>query len=306
MLAISLAILLTVVYAVLSLRAGEREVSMGSPAVLLGVSAGCAAAAGFLPEPTPPATLTALLSGGAGPAELIVAPVVLGMLVACIGAVRTAREGVVRLWPAAGLVTLLGALALADRVDALNGQLLLVFGLGLMWLATDRREDGAGGRQDPEPGAAPAALAGLLATGTVGWAIVAGASPVVATGLVAANLLVWVLAQRDFSAVATASVVAVCIGSGAANISRIVGGAISQPEWNTGDRSQAIALELMSRPYVPGFSAMLPDVVLLVLGVLFAVLGTEDGTGGRRRWLVLGALMGVLAMHIAWTAIATV
>lgn len=298
MLALSIAILLTLVYAALSLRAGAREASLGAPAILLGVGASCAAAAGF-------GQAGAAVGTAVSAAEMIVAPVVLGMLAAgAIVLARSRTEGV-RLWPAAGLVALLGAMALADRVDALSGQLLLVLGLGVLWIATDNR---SGDRRGPDAvsvvlsGAVPA-LAGLAATASVGWAIVAGASAGWATALIALNLLVWVLARRDFSTVATALVIGVCISAGAANLTRIVGGAMRQPEWDGGEQSRAMAMELLSRPYVPGFSGTLPDAVLLVLGILIVVLGTESGTTQRRRRLLLGMLLGVAAMQIGWVVI---
>lgn len=278
----------------MSLRAGRRSVSIGSPAILLGVSAGCAVAAAFRAED--PASRI-------GPAELIAAPVVLAMLACCSMALAQRHERGLRLIAGAGLAFLLGALAMVDRVDALSGQLLFVFGLAMLWLhgmpkpPNDER-DGDSARDDAASGFA--GLAGLAVSAGTGLAIWMGAAPVLALALVSANLVIWAVARREFGPVAIAMVIGVCIAAGVANLARILGGAIRQPEWAGGDPTNALALELSSGPYVPGFSATTPDVLLLVLGLLLAVLGSEPDASERRRSRLRTAVLMVCGMQAGW------
>lgn len=283
-----IAIVFTLAYAAVSLRAGQRAASIGTPAVLLGVSAGCAVGAVFTADSP---------RGLIGPAELIIAPVVLAMLACCAMAVSTARGEGLRLLAAAGLLILLGSFAMIDRVDALSGQLLFVFGLALLWLHGSPPEEAEEGS-----GSLPmvAGLAGLIASAAVGYAIWSGAPPVMALSLVSANLLIWTIARRDFAPVATALVIGVCIAAGVANLGRIIGGATRQYEWAGGDWWRAIALELNSGPYVPGFSATAPDVLLLVLGLLLTVLASEGAPDDRRRPMLRFMLLGVCGVQAGW------
>jgi hypothetical protein len=282
-LALSLAILTTLAFAALSWRARGSVRTSGAPIVVLGASASCAAA------------LSVGETGASvGASELIVAPMVLALLVALAkSAVTGGRLGV---GAVAGLIAILAGAGLIDRIDALNGQLLLVLALAVWWVVNsdeDRaRRDDEGSR---DRGAALAGLAGVVSGACIGWAVLDGASVLVALGLVSAHLVIWGLRQRDMASAATGAVIATGIAIGCANITRIVGGAMAQPEWGAGQRSQAIALELSGRPYVPGFAAMLPDVMLLIMGVLLALLGVEPGAGRGRR-ITLASLIGVVAL----------
>lgn len=283
MLSLSLAILTTLVFAAMSQRAGASVRSSGAPIVVLGVSASCAAALS--------------IGEGAvliGASELIVAPMVLALLVALAkGAVTGGRLGVGVL---AGLVAILGGAGLVGRVDALNGQLLLLLALAVWWVVNSDEDRARRSRDAPRTGSdALVGLLGVVSGVCIGWAVLDGASALVALGLVTAHLIVWALRQRDVATVATGAVIATGIAIGCANITRIIGGAMAQPEWDGGQRSQAIALELAGRPYVPGFGALLPDVMLLIIGVLLAVLGLDPGAGRTRR-IAMASMIGVVAL----------
>ena len=274
MLSLSLAILTTLVFAAVSQRAGASVRSSGAPIVVLGVSASCAAALSIGEGAVP-----------IGASELIVAPMVLALLVALAkSAVTGGRLGVgVR----AGLV---------GRVDALNGQLLLLLALAVWWVVNSEEDRARRSGDAPRTGSdALVGLLGVVSGVCIGWAVLDGASALVALGLVSAHLIVWALRQRDVATVATGAVIATGIAIGCANITRIVGGAMAQPEWGSGQRSQAIALELSGRPYVPGFGALLPDVMLLIIGVLLAVLGLDPGAGRTRR-IAMASMIGVVAL----------
>lgn len=292
-----LAILLTLLHASITLRLA-RVRSMGVPVLLIGTASACAAAGAFW-------------GGGPrlSPAMLIVAPVVLAGMISALWVVRSARTGAA-IWPGAVLVTVLGAMAMIDRVDALSAQLLMLLGLTIAWMSTLTMPE-------TEPEASPdvidrqawgrrAAATGVLVAFALGWMIFAGASALLALALIATNLIVWALSRRDFGAVCTALLVGVCVGVGMANVVRIFGGASRQPEWGGGmggGFSESIAYELMGRPYLPGFSGMLPDVLGLVLALLIVVLATEESTTARRR-RVLAVLLGVLVLgQAAWMVI---
>lgn len=283
MLAASLAILTTLAFAAQSWRAGASTRSSEAPIVVLGASASCAAALSIGERGAP-----------VGASELIVAPMVLALLVALAkGAISGGRLGI---GPLAGLIAILGGAGLVGRIDALNGQLLLVLSLAVWWVANSE-EDRArrSGEHASSAGDALAGLLGVVSGVCIAWAVLDGASALVALGLVSAHLLVWALRQRDVAAAATGAVIATGIAIGCANITRIIGGAMAQPEWAGGQRSQAIALELSGRPYVPGFGAMLPDVMLLILAVLLAVLGLDPGAGRARR-VAMASMIGVVVL----------
>lgn len=275
---------------------------MGVPVLLIGTASACAAAGAFW-------------GGGPrlSPAMLIVAPVVLAGMISALWVVRSARTGAA-IWPGAVLVTVLGAMAMIDRVDALSAQLLMLLGLTIAWMSTLTTPEP---EQETEPDTLPdtidrrawgrrAAATGVLVALAVGWMILTGVSALLTLGLIATNLIVWALSRRDFGAVCTALLVGVCVGVGMANVVRIFGGASRQPEWGGGmggGYSESIAYELMGRPYLPGFSGMLPDVLGLVLALLIVVLATEESTTARRR-RVLAVLLGVLVLgQAAWMVI---
>jgi hypothetical protein len=232
------------------------------------------------------------------------------MLCGCFRALTSASFTGVRIWPLAGLVVVLGGLGLVDRVDALNAQLLLVLSLGVLWIIGSREHAQRDAEPDPEslPGGsgALAPLVGILAAGLTGWAILGGLDGGgidgrIALGLISANLLAWGLGLRDPARLATGLLVAAGVGVGGANITRIVAGAMAQPEWGSGDRAQAIALELSSRPYLPGFGATLPDTMLLVIGVLLLVLaGESERKAADRRWLSAGMVLGLAGSQAVW------
>jgi len=282
-LSFSLAILTTLLFAVVSQRAGASVRSNGAPIVVLGVSASCAAALSIGEGAVP-----------IGASELIVAPMVLALLVALAkSAVTGGRLGVGVL---AGLVAILGGAGLVGRIDALNGQLLLLLALAVWWVVNSEEDRARRSGDAPRTGSdALAGLLGVVSGACIGWSVLDGASALFALWLVTAHLIVWALRQRDVATVATGAVIATGIAIGCANITRIIGGAMAQPEWDGGQRSQAIALELAGRPYVPGFGALLPDVMLLIIGVLLAVLGL-DPAAGRARRIAMASMIGVVAL----------
>lgn len=281
------------------------------PIFTLGIAACCAAAARF--GESVPGSPSAGVIGGASAAELIVAPLVLVMLGASFRCLISTSFAPVRIWPLAGLVVVLGGLGLVDRVDALNAQLLLVLALGVLWIlggqTQPKPEDDSPVRPDWLGLLTP--LAGIGAAALIGWAILAGfggaglgdpeTAARLALGLVSVNLLVWAIGERDLARLATGLFIAAGVGIGGANLTRIVLGAMAQPEWASGDRAQAMALELSSRPYLPGFGATLPDTMLLVIGALLVVLaGESERQGTSRRWLGAGMVLGLAGSQVLW------
>ncbi len=281
------------------------------PVCTLGIAACCAAAARF--GHSAPGSQTDAVAHGASAAELIVAPLVLVMLCASFRCLISTSFTPVRIWPLAGLVVVLGGLGLVDRVDALNAQLLLVLALGVLWIlggqAQQKPEDDSPVRPDWSVLLMP--LSGIAAAALIGWAILTGLDGAgldgretaarLALGLVSVNLLVWAVGVRDLARLATGLFIAAGVGIGGANLTRIILGAMAQPEWGSGDRAQAMALELSSRPYLPGFGATLPDTMLLVIGVLLVVLaGESERKGTSRRWLGAGMVLGLAGSQVLW------
>jgi len=288
MLALWLAISTVIVHAILVTRARATPSTVTVPVFTVCIAASCAAAARFgLPLPT-----------GISPAEVIVSPLVFVMLIAASLRMLANTSAPVRIWSIAGLVFLLGAITAVDRVDALNAQLLLVLVLGLLWIGSDRRSSDPSDAEGSSRLPWLVSLSGVLAAAMIGWAILGGVDPRLALGLVAANLLVWAFPKRDIGSVAMAAVVSIGIGVGSANLVRVFGGAMAQPEWGSGLWTEAIALELVGRPYLPGFGAMLPDVMLLVIGVLLLVLASESHAAAKRRWMAAGMLLGLAGVQI--------
>ena len=296
MISLAVAILSTLVYAAAALRSRGSARSVGAPIVVLGGSAACAAAGGVGDS-----------SAGVSVAEVIVAPLALVLLFVLARAAMTGhRLGTAAM---AGLIAILGGAGLIDRIDALNAQLLLVLSLGVWWIVNADEERARRASDQPverDVSAALTAIAGFASGASIAWAVFDGQHSAILLGLVTAHLLVWGLRQRDAASAATGAVIAVGIAIGCANIVRIAGGAMAQPEWGGGDRAEAIALELAGRPYVPGFGAMLPDVMLLILGVLLATLCLDPGAGRARRIALGGMIGGVGLAQAAWMWLATV
>ncbi|XOV75155.1 MAG: hypothetical protein ACFHWZ_17190 [Phycisphaerales bacterium] len=180
MLSASLAILTTLVFAAVS-RAGASVRSSGAPIVVLGVSASCAAALSIGERGAP-----------SGAAELIVAPMMLALLVALAkGAVTGGRLGVGVL---AGLVAILGGAGLVGRIDALNGQLLLLLALAVWWVVNSEEDRARRSGDAPRTGSdALVGLLGVVSGACIGWSVLDGASALFALGLVTAHLIVWAL-----------------------------------------------------------------------------------------------------------------
>lgn len=301
MLALILAISATLVHGALAFTSRQGSRSLAVPIFTIGVAACCAAGARF--GASAPGGASEGVVDGVSAAELIVAPLVLVMQCGCFRSLMVYSFEGVRIWALAGLLVVLGGLGLVDRVDALNAQLLLVLSLGVMWVIGSREHEAR--ERDPESlpdwAGALAVLAGVGAAGLTGWAIAGGLDARIALGLVSANLLVWGLGVADPARLATGLLVAAGVGVGGANITRIVAGSMAQPEWASGDRAQAIALELSSRPYLPGFGSTLPDTMLLVLGVLLVVLAAESPErSANRRWLSAGIVLGLAGSQAVW------
>lgn len=289
MLALWLAISTVCVHAILATRKPAAPSTVTVPVFTVCIAAACAAAARFgVPLP-----------GGVSPAEVIVSPLVFVLFIAATLRMLGSDATPLRIWPIAGLVFLLGAMAAVDRVDALNAQLLLVLALGLLWIGSDGQRSDA-----PDPDAAGhypwlVTLSGVLGAAMIGWAILEGVDARIAIGLVSANLLAWAWPQRDLASLAMTAVISIGVGVGSANLVRVIGGAMAQPEWGAGQMPEAIALELVGRPYLPGFGAMLPEVMLLVIGVLLVVLASESNAAAKRRWVTAGMLLGLAGVQIA-------
>lgn len=263
---------------------------MTVPIFTIGIGASCAAAARF-GEPVPI---------GVPAAELIVGSVVLMVLLGAARHTLSEPAQPVNIWPLAGLIAILGGIGFADRVDALNAQLLLVLALTVLWSRTDGTPDHAARPSEVDPSGLLGSLAGVLAAAMTGWAVLSGVDARIALGLVSANLLIWSIGARRPGVIAVAGIIATGIGVGCANVVRIVGGGMAQPEWGGGDRLEALGLEITSRPYLPGFGATLPDTMLLIIAALLVVLDGGSAGAGRRRWVTAGMLIGLCSVQITW------
>lgn len=297
MTALTIAILLTLLHAALLRRCGTAR-SMGIPVIFLTTVAGCIAASRFIAAPSQtPLTI----------AEAIVWPIVFA---AAIAASRTLTPTpqpttTIRGWTA--LAALLGIAAIIDRIDAFNAQLLLVLGLAVAWIQTNQPAHS----DRPNPSAqwaARAAAAGLLAALATGWAALTDAPAWAILLLIAINLSAWAIARRHFAAIGTAFFIATCTAIGISSLIRVLAGARTQPDWSGGANNQwtnSIALELLSRPYLPGFSQTTPEVVALVLILLFTIFATQPTATPQRRRLTSAAIMTIAGALLAWMIIAS-